>query len=344
MAFSVGVMGASGYTGGELLRLVSGHPDLALVAAGARERVGQVVTQVHPQLDLDDGWNFVENGTDDLLAADVVLMALPAGRSGELNTATDSVRLVIDLGADHRLRDPAQWTRYYGDLPLSEPWTYGLPELPGQRAAIAASDRIANPGCYATAVQLALAPLLSAGLLADEAITVSAASGTSGAGRRPTDALLATNVMGSMSAYKAGGVHQHTPEVEQQLTDLAGRPVRVCFTPLLAPMPRGIIATCFGRAAGPVETADVLQVLREAYEDESFVTVLPAGRWPATGAVLGTNRVQLSAASDQRTGVITLISTLDNLGKGAAGQAIQNLNLALGLPETAGLSGNGVRP
>ncbi len=344
MVFTVGVMGASGYSGGELLRLIDAHPALTLVAAGAREQAGAPIVGVHPQLDCDPGECFVSNDSAAMAAADIVFMALPAGKSGELGQVVESARLVIDLGADHRLRDLSDWEEYYPGARSSEPWVYGLPELPGQRPAISAASRIANPGCYATVVQLALAPLLAAGCLTDDVIAVSAASGTSGAGRAAADGLMASNVLGSMSAYKVGGVHQHTPEIEQGLADASGRPVRVSFTPLLAPMPRGIIATCFGRRSERIGADEVRRVLAGAYDAEPFVTLLPEGSWPATSAVSGTNRVLLNATVDERTEMVTVVGALDNLGKGAAGQAIQNLNIALSLPETTGLTGNGVRP
>lgn len=344
MVFTVGVMGASGYSGGELLRLIDAHPELTLVAAGARDQAGAPIIDVHPQLDCDPDRRFVRNDSVAMSNADIVFMALPAGKSGELGQVVQSTRLVIDLGADHRLRDSSDWAAYYPGARSSEAWVYGLPELPGQRPAIAAASRIANPGCYATVVQLALAPLLAAGCLSDDVIAVSAASGTSGAGRSSGDALMASNVLGSMSAYKVGGVHQHTPEIEQGLADATGRPVKVSFTPLLAPMSRGIIATCFGRASGRIGVDEVRRALAGAYDAEPFVTLLPEGRWPVTSAVSGTNRVLINATVDERTEMVTVVGVLDNLGKGAAGQAIQNLNVALGLPEATGLTGNGVRP
>jgi N-acetyl-gamma-glutamyl-phosphate reductase len=253
---------------------------------------------------------------------------------------------VIDLGADFRLADPGAWDRYY-PTPYAGQWTYGLPELPGARDAIKAAARVAAPGCYATASILALAPLLAAGLADPADIVIVAASGTSGAGRSTRSDLLATEVMGSMSAYQVGGTHRHTPEIEQNIDpERAGlpapAPVSVSFTPTLAPMPRGILATCTARSAAPA--GELRDALRAAYDAEPFVHVLPEGRWPATGATFGSNRAHLQVAADTHAGRAIVVCALDNLVKGAAGQAIQIANLMLGLPETAGLTAYGVSP
>jgi N-acetyl-gamma-glutamyl-phosphate reductase len=250
---------------------------------------------------------------------------------------------VVDLGADHRLERADAWAAYYGGVHAGT-WTYGMPELGDQRAAIAGARRIANPGCYPTGVILGLAPLLAAGLVEPDDVVVVAASGTSGAGRKPSDSLLATTVMGQLSAYKVGGVHQHTPEMEQALSGAAGEQVTVSFTPVLAPMPRGILATTTARLAPGVTTELLHEALHAAYADEPFVTVLPNGSWPATGATLGANAVHLQVAADTHAGRAVVVSAIDNLVKGAAGQALQNANLALGLPETAGLTAIGVAP
>jgi N-acetyl-gamma-glutamyl-phosphate reductase len=246
---------------------------------------------------------------------------------------------VVDLGADHRLADPAAWARYYRG-PHAGAWTYGLPELPARRAAIAAADRVAAPGCYATAVTLALAPLLAAGLAAPEDVVVVAASGTSGAGREPKPHLLACEVMGDVSPYKVG-VHQHVPEI-RQATGVAS----LSFTPLLVPMPRGILATVTARpAAGETATTGaVREALAAAYADEPFVRLLPDGVWPHTAATLGSNTCLLQGTVDAGSGRLIVTAALDNLGKGAAGQAVQCANLTLGLPETAGLATDGVAP
>lgn len=351
MVYLVGVMGASGYAGVELLRLLGDHPDFAVVAAGANRHVGVPIGQIHRGLAGRNPGRFVRNDDPKLLAADVIFSALPHGQSAGVEMRARQALAIVDLGADHRLVDAEQWQRYYGDATRSEPWTYGLPELPGQRKLIADSQRVANPGCYATAIQLALAPLLAVGMLKPDTINVVAASGTTGAGRDPVPALQASQVMGSMSAYKVGGVHQHIPEIEQQLNALAGSAqptAQVSFTPLLAPMPRGIIAVCTARVSAEPESAPRMktasQLLTEAYRREPFVTVLPDEEWPATAATLGTNQTLIQATTDWRTGLVTVVAVLDNLGKGAAGQAIQNANLMLGLPEGQGLPWIGMTP
>jgi N-acetyl-gamma-glutamyl-phosphate reductase len=266
---------------------------------------------------------------------------------------------IVDLGPDFRLADPAAWSRYYGGGHAGR-WVTGLPELPGRRPFIHNATQVAAPGCYATAVILALAPLASAGLISCDDVVVVAASGTSGAGRSMRGDLLGSEVMGSASAYQAGGTHRHIPEIEQALaelaltelaltelalTELAGSDARVSFTPMLAPMPRGILATCTARlVAQDTDTAAVRTALCAAYAGEPFVCVLAEGRWPSTGAVAGSNGAQVQAAADARTGRVTVVSAIDNLGKGAAGQAVQNANLMLGLPESAGLTSIGVAP
>jgi N-acetyl-gamma-glutamyl-phosphate reductase len=352
MGARVAVAGASGYAGGELLRLLTGHPDLEIGPLAANSSAGQPVTAVHPQLTgypgLDDA---IFAGTDpDLLAdADLLFTALPHGESARLAARLPDHLGVIDLGADFRLADPGAWARYY-PTPYAGQWTYGLPELPGARDAIKAAARVAAPGCYATASILALAPLLAAGLADPADIVIVAASGTSGAGRSLRPGLLATEVMGSMSAYQVGGTHRHTPEIEQNIDpERAGfpapAPVSVSFTPMLAPMPRGILATCTARLAAPgVSTAALRDAIARAYAGSPFACLLAEGRWPATASVAGSNGVHLQAAADGRAGRAVVVAAIDNLGKGAAGQAIQNANLMLGLPEAAGLTASGVAP
>ena len=339
----VAVAGASGYAGGELLRLVDGHPELTLVVAAAGSAAGLPVTDLHPSLPHLSTTVFTETRVDLLADADLVMLALPHGESAALARDLPAGVPVVDLGADFRLDDAADWEHYYGSSHAGT-WTYGLPELRGARDRIRASTRVANPGCYVTAVTLALAPLLAAGLVSGDDIVVVAASGTSGAGRAMKPSLLASEVLGSMSAYKVGGTHQHTPEIAQNLRASTGSPVTVSFTPLLAPMSRGILATCTARAAADVSEADVLGCLEEAYATEAFVHLLPSGRWPVTAATVGSNSVHLQAALDSRTGRVTVVAAEDNLVKGAAGQAVQNANLMLGLPETMGLPVAGVAP
>ena len=336
---SVAVAGASGYAGGELLRYLAQHPHFDLTAACAAGRAGETLGAVHPGF-AGSAWAglVLEQATPQVLGdADLVFLALPHGESAALASALPASTRIVDLGADYRLSDADAWERFYGG-PHAGTWTYGLPELPGARAAIAASDRVANPGCYPTSVALALAPLASVIDLDD--IVVVAASGTTGAGRKASDSLLASNVMGSMSAYKVGGVHQHTPEMEQTLSRAAGgAPVRLSFTPLLAPMPRGIVATCTAPLIG---APDVRAMMQEAYRDEPFVTVLPEGQWPQTSAVTGSNATHLQVAVDSHVGRVVVVAAIDNLGKGAAGQAIQNANLMFDFDEGAGLDAIGV--
>lgn len=338
------VAGASGYAGGELLRLIEAHPSLEVAAVAAGGKAGQALGQVHPNLTALADRVLVETTVEALADADIAFLALPHGQSAALAAQLPANLPIVDLGADFRLSDASKWDAYYGSVPHAGTWTYGLPELPGARASIAASTRIANPGCYATSVALALAPLAAAGLIECDDIVVVAASGTSGAGRSPSDNLLASQVMGSMSAYKVGGVHQHTPEMEQSLSAAAGRTVTLSFTPLLAPMPRGIISACTASVASAVTYADLRAGLAAAYSDEQFVSVLPEGALPQTSSVAGTNAAHLQLALDDHTGRVTVISAIDNLGKGAAGQALQNANLVLGLSESSGLTVNGVAP
>jgi N-acetyl-gamma-glutamyl-phosphate reductase len=349
MGARVAVAGASGYAGGELLRLLAGHPHLEIGPLSANSNAGTPVTAAHPQLTghpvLDDAV-FASTDPDLLADADLLFTALPHGESAQLAARLPAQLKVVDLGADFRLAGPGAWTRYY-PTPYAGQWTYGLPELPGARDAIKAAATVAAPGCYATASILALAPLLAAGLAEPADIVIVAASGTSGAGRSLRPDLLATEVMGSMSAYQVGGTHRHTPEIEQNIaTERSGfpatPPVTVSFTPTLAPMARGILATCTARSAATV--ADLRAALAAAYGAEPFVHLLPGGRWPATAATLGSNAAHLQVTADPHVGRAVVVCALDNLVKGAAGQAIQIANLMLGLPETAGLTPHGVAP
>lgn len=342
MAHSVAVAGASGYAGGELLRLLLAHPDLEpdLIAAGGK--AGVPLADVHPQLVPLAGRSFAGTDASELARHDVVFLALPHGESERIAAQLPATTLVVDLGADHRLADAADWERYYGSGHAGS-WLYSLPELPGVRAQLAGATRVSVPGCYATAISLSAWPLLAARLIEPELVVV-AASGTSGAGRKPSDGLLATEVMGSMKAYKVGGVHQHTPEIEQALRQAAGVAATLSFTPMLAPMPRGILAVTTAALRPGVAEADLRAALADAYAGEPFVHVLPAGQWPTTAATVGSNAAILQVAADAHAGRATVVTAIDNLGKGAAGQALQCANLALGLPEAAGLSAVGVAP
>jgi N-acetyl-gamma-glutamyl-phosphate reductase len=334
MGMRAAVAGASGYAGGELLRLLLQHPDLELAALCAGSSAGQPVTDLHPHLPQLSGAVFQSTTVATLADADVVFLALPHGESAALAAQLPSSVRIVDLGADFRLRDTGEWERYYGGSHAGT-WTYGLPELPGQRALIAASTRVANTGCYAAAITLALGPLIAAGLADPADVVVVASSGASGAGRSAKAHLLGTEVMGDLTPYKVGN-HQHVPEIKQ-----ATGATSLSLTPVLAPMPRGILATVTCR---PLTTGSPQVVLAAAYADEAFVHVLPEGRWPHTAATYGSNSVHLQATIDQDSGRLIVVSALDNLGKGAAGQAIQNANLMLGLCEQAGLSISGVAP
>ena len=349
MGARVAVAGASGYAGGELLRLLAGHPDLEIGAITAGGSAGKTVGEVHPHLAGAAGLAgqvFEPHDPARLAGCDLVFLALPAGESAAVAASLPDAVKVVDLGPDFRLSDAGAWARHYrGEHPGR--WVTGLPELPGLRAQISAASRVAAPGCYATAAILALVPLAAAGLVSARDVVVVAASGTSGAGRSLRADLLGSEVMGSVSAYQVAGAHRHTPEIEQALGELPGvtGPVRVSFTPLLVPMPRGILATC----TAPLRSAAIgTGALREAlaghYATEPFACVLAEGRWPATAGVAGSNGVHLQVAADHRAGRAVVVAAIDNLGKGAAGQAIQNANLMLGLPETAGLNSIGVAP
>jgi N-acetyl-gamma-glutamyl-phosphate reductase len=342
MVWRVAVAGASGYAGGEVLRLLSGHPEVEVGALTGGSNAGRRLGELQPHLAPLAERVLEPTEPEVLRGHDVVFLALPHGRSAAVAEALGEDVLVVDCGADFRLTDAEAWETYYGS-PHAGSWPYGLPELPGARDALKGSRRVAVPGCYPTAVSLALAPAYAAGLAEPEAVIV-AASGTSGAGKALKPHLLGSEVMGSMSPYGVGGTHRHTPEMVQNLSAAADGPVTVSFTPTLAPMPRGILATCTAPARPGTVADDVRAVYEKAYRDEPFVQLLPEGRWPATGAVYGSNTVQLQTALDEAAGRIVVIAAVDNLTKGTAGGAVQSMNLALGLPEELGLPMIGVSP
>ncbi|MFI5755761.1 N-acetyl-gamma-glutamyl-phosphate reductase [Streptomyces sp. NPDC051569] len=341
-AVRAAVAGASGYAGGELLRLLLAHPAVEIGALTGNSNAGQKLGGLQPHL-LPLAGRVLEATTPEALAGhDVVFLALPHGQSAAVAEQLGDDVLVVDMGADFRLRDAADWERFYGSAHAGT-WPYGLPELPGARAALEGSKRVAVPGCYPTAVSLALFPAYVAGLAEPEAV-ITAASGTSGAGKAAKPHLLGSEVMGSMSPYGVGGGHRHTPEMIQNLSAAAGERVTVSFTPTLAPMPRGILATCSVKARPGTTAQQVRDAYEKAFADEPFVHLLPEGQWPATASVYGSNAVQLQVTYDGVAGRIIAISAIDNLTKGTAGGAVQSMNIALGLPEDTGLSTIGVAP
>ncbi|KAA0021104.1 N-acetyl-gamma-glutamyl-phosphate reductase [Antrihabitans cavernicola] len=341
----IAVAGASGYAGGEILRLLLGHPayrrgDLEIGSLTAAASAGTTLGEHHPHLIPLADRVLGPTSVDDLAGHDVVFLGLPHGHSAEIAKALPDSTVIVDCGADFRLVDAADWERYYGS-PHAGNWPYGLPELPGGRERLVGATRIAVPGCYPTAVSLAMAPAVAAGIV-EPRVNIVAVTGTSGAGRALKPNLLGSEVMGSASAYGVGGVHRHTPEIRQNLSAAAGTDVTVSFTPVLAPMSRGILATCSAQTT--VSAADARAVYEKAYADEPFVHLLPEGRFPQTGAVIGSNAVVLGLTVDPDARQLVVVAAIDNLTKGTAGGAIQSMNLALGLPETDGLSTVGVAP
>ncbi len=334
------VIGASGYAGGELLRLLATHPVFEVTVVSAHSNAGEQVTSVHPQLQSYAGREFVTADSIDFTAIELVFLALPHGESAAMITKLPSHLKIVDLGADYRLEDPAQWEKYYGGKHAGA-WVYGLPELASaQREAIKSQDRVANPGCYATSISLGIAPAMS--VIDSSDIVVVAASGTTGAGRSAKINLIGSEVMGSLSSYKFGGVHQHTPEIEQALSAVAQKEAKISFTPILAPMPRGILATITAKLTTAITTEQAHQLYSEHYANDFFIDLLPLGQMPKTSAVTGSNKVQIQVAVDQHSNRLVVSVAIDNLGKGAAGQAIQNANLMCGLSEISGLALDGI--
>ncbi|WP_461026519.1 N-acetyl-gamma-glutamyl-phosphate reductase [Streptomyces sparsus] len=342
MAVRVAVAGASGYAGGELLRLLLQHPEVEIGALTGNSNAGQPLGALQPHLGPLAGRVLQPTEVSVLAGHDVVFLALPHGQSAAVAEQLGDEVLVIDCGADFRLADSADWSRYY-DTPHAGTWPYGLPELPGAREALRGSRRVAVPGCYPTAVSLALFPAYAAGLAEPEAVIV-AASGTSGAGKALKPHLLGSEVMGSMSPYGVGGAHRHTPEMIQNLSAVAGEPVSVSFTPTLAPMPRGILATCSAKARPGVGAGELRAAYGKALDGEPFVRLLPEGSWPSTGSVYGSNVALLQVALDETAGRIVVIAAIDNLTKGTAGGAVQSMNIACGFAEGLGLPASGIAP
>ncbi|WP_422746550.1 N-acetyl-gamma-glutamyl-phosphate reductase [Mycobacterium sp. WMMD1722] len=341
----VAVAGASGYAGGEILRLLLGHPAyadgrLTLGALTAAGSAGTPLADHHPHLLPLAGRVLEPTDVDVLAGHDVVFLALPHGHSAELAAQLGDEVLIVDCGADFRLTDAAAWERFYGSAHAGS-WPYGLPELPGARERLTGATRIAVPGCYPTAALLALLPAVAEDLI-EPAVTVVAVSGTSGAGRAAKTDLLGSEVIGSARAYNVGGKHRHTPEIAQGLRGVTDREVTVSFTPVLIPTSRGILATCTARTDAPL--SQLRAAYEKAYDSEPFIHLLPEGQLPKTGAVIGSNAAQIAVAVDEDASTFVAIAAIDNLVKGTGGAAVQSMNLALGWPETEGLSIVGVAP
>jgi N-acetyl-gamma-glutamyl-phosphate reductase len=338
----IAVAGASGYAGGEVLRLLLGRDDVEIGALTGGSNAGEKLGVLQPHLVPLADRVLEPTNADTLAGHDVVFLGLPHGQSAAIAEQLGDDVVVIDCGADFRLTDSAEWEKFYGGTHAGS-WPYGLPELPGQREELAGAKRIAVPGCYPTVSTLTLAPAVAAGLITPDVVVV-AASGTSGAGKALKANLLGSEVMGNVSAYGVGGVHRHTPEITQNLSGLSDQPVNVSFTPLLVPMPRGILATCSAPVVEGVTAQEAYDAYVAAYADEPFVTVLPQGVWPQTKSVLGSNSVHVQVTVDETAGRLVAVGAVDNLAKGTAGAAVQCMNLALGLPEGTGLTTIGLAP
>lgn len=347
MTISVAVSGASGFAGGEVLRLLAGHPNVTIGAITAHSNAGSRLGELQPHLHGLASRILEDTTVENLSGHDVVFLALPHGTSAGIAAQLPEGTVVIDAGADHRLQDASAWEKFYGSEHAGT-WPYGLPELPGQREVLKGATRIAVPGCYPTSALLALTPGFANNLLQPDDVVIVSASGTSGAGKAAKVNLIGSEVMGSMSPYGVGGGHRHTPEIEQGLSNAAGESVTVSFTPTLAPMSRGILTTATAKVrlqdGRSVTEAELRQAWADAYDDEPFVHLLPEGQWPTTKSVQGSNHAVMQLAFDQHTGRVIVTCAIDNLTKGTAGGAVQSMNIALGLDETAGLNLQGVAP
>ena len=346
MALSVAIAGASGYVGGELMRLVANHPELTLKTVTANSNVGQNVSSLHPENLAHADLVFVENNATNLQGHDVVFLAMPHSKSAEVASWLGDTKLILDCGADFRLENATDWEKFYGTKHAGT-WSYGLPELTladggKQRGRLKNVNRVAVPGCNVTAITLALAPALTAGLIEPADIVSILSVGTSGAGRSPAP-LAVTGGEGSSHAYGVGGVHRHTPEIEQNLANASGQKVSVSFTPVLVPMFRGILAVNTAKAKPGTTLSSLRQVYLDAYGDEKFIQVLPEGEFPNTGDLAGSNNAAIGISLDEHSGRVVIVCAIDNLVKGTAGAAIQSLNLALGFEESLGLEGIGFK-
>ena len=338
----IGVVGASGYAGGELLRLLSNHDHFDLTYISAGSNAGEEITSIHQHLSSFTGRRFEKTDVNVINNCDLVFLALPHGESASLISNISQNVKIVDLGADYRLADAKSWQNYYGGDHAGQ-FTYGLPEINNNAEQISKSTKVANPGCYATAIILGSAPAISAKGVDQSDLVVVAASGTTGAGRSAKINLIGSEVMNNLVSYKFAGVHQHTPEIEENLKLVNGSDVKLSFTPILAPMPRGILATVTARLTGSLTSEEAHKIYSDYYADAAFVNVLPIGVMPQTSSTLGTNNVLIQVAVDSHTSRLVVSVALDNLGKGAAGQAIQNANLMCGLPQDTGLKQMGVQ-
>ncbi len=347
MSISVAVAGASGYAGAEILRLLVGHPayhsgELKIGALTAHSTAGQRFGSLVPHIpQLAD--RVLENTTPEVLNGhDVVFLGLPHGHSARIASQLSEDTIIIDCAADFRLRDAQAWEHYYGSTHAGS-WPYGIPELPGHREALKNSTRVAVPGCFPTGATLAMYPALNADLVVPQ-VTVTSVTGVSGAGKKASVDMLGSETMGSLKAYKVGGTHRHTPEMVQNLQEFTQEPVTVTFTPVLAPLPRGILTTATAQLRDGVTEAQVREAYTRAYQDEPCVMFLPEGQQPQTQNVLGANVCQVQVAVDPFGLQLVAISAIDNLTKGTGGAAVQCMNLVLGWEETAGLPLAAVAP
>lgn len=349
MTYTAAVSGATGYAGGEVLRLLAGHPEITVSTVTGHSTAGQRLGALQPHLHALADMEVVETTPKNLSGHDIVFLALPHGQSAEIAAQLPENTVVVDAGADHRLESSEAWGAFY-DGDHAGHWPYGLPELiidpsgAKQRQKLVGATRIAVPGCYPTGSLLALAPAVAAGLVKTRDIVIVSASGTSGAGKASKPHLLGAEVMGSMSPYGVGGGHRHTPEIEQGLGWASGQDVSISFTPTLAPMPRGILTTATAPLADGTTFESALKAYQDAYADEPFIHVLPQGQWPTTKSVVGSNHVTLQLAVDAHANRLIVSVVLDNLTKGTAGGAVQSVNIALGLDETTGLQLQGLAP
>lgn len=335
----IGLIGGSGYAGGELLRLLAFHPHFEVVAISAHSNAGETITSIHPQLQSYVGQTFSSFTVEEFSSCELLFLALPHGESAKIISELPQSMKIVDLGADFRLTSEVSWKKYYGGN-YAGSWVYGMADLPGKASEISMATRVANPGCYATSIALGAAPASPFTDMSD--IVVVAASGTTGAGRSAKINLIASEVAGSLTSYKFGGVHQHTPEIEETLSEVSGKNAKVSFTPILAPMPRGILSTITMKLTQVISLQEAREAYQEYFKDSPFVHLLPEGQMPKTSSVLGSNFAHIQIAIDEHSQRLVISVAIDNLGKGAAAQAIHNANLIAGFNQTAGLMGNGL--